>query len=63
MSKKYSVKLSVTLTNKDISVLKSALNDFILTVPYKDYADTAKDLLELINNVDKKAKCQLNSPG
>lgn len=63
MSKKYSVKLSVTLTNKDISVLKSALSDFILTTPYKDNADTAKALLELINNVDKKAKRQLNSPG
>ena len=58
----YSVKLSVTLTNRDISVLKKALKDYSLVVGAYDKS-ILNGLLELIENVDKCARRKANVSG
>jgi hypothetical protein len=55
----YFIKVSVTLSNKDTAVLKKALKDFILvTSDHSNDKKVAKDLLELIENVDKRVRRQ-----
>lgn len=46
----YFVKLSITLTNKDITVLRQALKGYIYTIDSEACKNTAKDLLELVNH-------------
>lgn len=62
MSQKYSVKLSITLTNRELSVLKKALKEYSFVVGAYD-KPILNGLLELIGNADIRAKRQLNSPG
>jgi len=59
MSQEYSVKLSITLTNRDMSVLKKALKDYSFVVGAYD-KPILNDLLELIENADKRARRQAN---
>lgn len=63
MSKEYSVKLSITLTNKDIAVLRQSLEGYILTIGFEANKKIAKDLLEFINNADETAKRKLARSG
>ncbi len=52
----YSIKLSITLTDKEASVLRSALKSYIFTISSEVKKNTAKELLELVDNAEKSAK-------
>ena len=56
MDRNYVVKVSMVLSNREISVLKSALKGYILTTTYEECTNTAKELLEMITNADDRAK-------